>query len=78
MKLKTYEFAIVDVLAADGTSEKKEQKFLVDRLEVNELIPKLMCIFPCRFCSEKSNELDKEGFPKLVRDFCTGCWQDSP
>lgn len=43
LKLKTYEFATVDVLTAEGTSEQKEQKFLIDRLEVNALIPSLMC-----------------------------------
>jgi hypothetical protein len=54
------------------------QKFLIDRLEVNALIPSLMCKFPCKLCSEKSKELDQEGQPKLVRDYCTGCWQDDP
>lgn len=48
------------------------ERYLVDRLEDNVLVPTLLCDTPCRDCGER------DLLNLRVRDYCTSCWQESP
>jgi len=58
----------VKARAAGTATDEKESRYLVDRLEVNALIPNLVCEFPCEHCAER------DLFNLRVRDYCTSCW----